>query len=277
MSISQNPLKLATANAPVVMGILNVTPDSFSDGGKFIHHDKALAHAFRMINEGAGIIDVGGESSRPGSLPVSIDEELARVIPIIRALKEQSKVFISIDTTKPEVMREALKAGASMVNDVDALAAPGAMEVVRDSGGDVCLMHRQGTSLTMQKNPHYDDVVDEVYAFLASRINACVAAGIAKHRICVDVGFGFGKTLTHNLTLIRHLKQFNALNVPLLIGVSRKHSIGELLNCTADKRLPGSLALALLAYVNGTSIFRVHDVLETVQALTVAKAVCALD
>jgi dihydropteroate synthase len=257
-----------------VMGILNVTSDSFSDGGLFQDKHKALAHARAMLKEGATIIDVGGESSRPGADEVSIDEELDRVIPVIESLSQGSDVLISIDTTKPKVMSEAIRAGAKMLNDVNALQAEGAIAIAAQHDVDVCLMHRQGTPQNMQAAPDYNDVLTDVGDFLGERIEACLTSGIDPSHICVDPGFGFGKKLEHNLTLIKYLDSFSVLGYPILIGVSRKSSLGILLNKDEMNRLPGSLALTVMAYLNGARLFRTHDVKETVDALKVAEAVC---
>lgn len=258
---------------PCVMGILNITPDSFSDGGAFFSPHVALVHARRMVADGAAIIDVGGESTRPGARPVSLEAELARVIPVIEAIARELPVPVSIDTSKPAVMRAAAAAGAGMINDVLALRTPGAMEAAREAGVPVCLMHMQGTPRTMQREPGYQDVVAEVCAFLAERVQACMAAGIARTRLLIDPGFGFGKTLTHNLMLLRHLSELRALDLPLLVGLSRKSMFGALLDAPVDQRLPGSLAAAVIAAMQGANIIRAHDVKATAQALKVAAAV----
>ncbi len=258
---------------PVVMGILNVTPDSFSDGGRFADPERAIGHARVMIDEGAAIIDIGGESTRPGSLAVGVDEELDRVIPVVRRLGEISGAFISVDTSKPEVMRAAIDAGAHMINDVNALRADGAPEACAAGGVGVCLMHMQGAPRDMQDDPRYDDVVTEVAAFLEGRVAACTEAGIGRDRIVVDPGFGFGKTLQHNLDLLRHLDAICAMGLPVLAGLSRKSMLYSILGRPVDERLPGSLALAALAVSRGASIIRAHDVAETVDAVRVAAAV----
>ncbi len=263
------------ASKPLVMGILNITPDSFSDGGQFHQKEAALQRARAMIHQGCDILDIGGESTRPGSMPVNLDEEMSRVIPVIEAIRQESDIALSVDTTKPELMQEVLKLGVDMINDVDALAAPGAISVVTKAKAYVCLMHRRGPSLTMQHSPQYNNVVDEVHDFLQSRVKACLEAGISKDKICIDIGFGFGKTMAHNFELIAKLKHFLSLDLPLLVGVSRKASLGELLQAPADKRLAGSLSLAVMAYMKGARIFRVHDVKETVDALKVAQSVMA--
>ena len=253
------------------MGVVNVTPDSFSDGGKFFDRNSAVSHARRLAEEGADIIDVGGESSRPGALPVSASEELERVLPVLEGLKDLRKP-ISVDTRRLEVMKAALAAGASMINDIEALSAPGALEAVAGSGCAVCLMHKKGEPATMQQAPHYDDVVAEVRDFLRERIAACEKAGIAHDRIVADPGFGFGKTPQHNLELLRRLKDFSSLNVPLLAGLSRKSTLGGLTGRPAEERLAGSLAMALLALQGGATILRVHDVKETRDVIAVWKA-----
>lgn len=261
---------------PVVMGILNVTPDSFSDGGEFFGLQQAEQHALEMHQQGAAIIDVGGESTRPGSQAVSLQEELDRVIPVIERLSKSLDIPVSVDTSKPEVMREAVAVGASMINDVMSLQQSNAVETVAglDASIAICLMHMQGQPRTMQANPGYTDVVDDVIQFLMERIQACKDAGIAETQLLVDPGFGFGKTLQHNLTLLANLSRFTKINLPLLVGISRKSMIGTLLgDVTADQRLFGSVAAAVLAYERGATILRVHDVKETVDALAIADAV----
>jgi dihydropteroate synthase len=257
---------------PVVMGVLNVTPDSFSDGGHFLDLPAALAQAERMALDGAAIIDVGGESTRPGATPVNEDEELRRVLPVIERLAATLSIPVSIDTRKPAVMRRAIAAGASLVNDVAALAAPGAMEAVAGSDAAVCLMHMQGEPGTMQDEPCYGDVLAEVRSFLGRRVAACVAAGIARSRIAVDPGFGFGKTLEHNLALLAGIPVLAADGQPVLAGLSRKRMIGSLTGRDGDDRLAGSLAAAVVAAWNGARIIRAHDVRETVDALRVVAA-----
>jgi dihydropteroate synthase len=259
---------------PLVMGVLNVTPDSFSDGGLYTAPDEALQRAEDMVQEGAAIIDIGGESTRPGARSVSLQEELDRVIPLVEIMVRELPVPVSVDTGKPEVMREALRAGAGMINDVRALQVPGALAVLAASQVPVCLMHMQGTPATMQDDPHYEQVVAEVKDFLAGRIRACTAAGIGRDRIVIDPGFGFGKTLEHNLLLLKHLSEFHGFGVPLLVGLSRKAMIGRLLdNAPVGERLYGSLAAAVIAAWQGAQILRVHDVQATVQALQVCNAV----
>lgn len=259
---------------PCVMGVVNVTPDSFSDGGEFLLPEQAVAHAFRLVEEGAAIIDIGGESTRPGASAVPVAEELDRIVPIVEALTAASlSVPISVDTSKPEVMRAAVAAGAGMINDVYALRLEGALEAVADLGVPVCVMHMQGEPRTMQANPVYEDVVAEVKAFLANCVAVCKKAGIDHGRLIIDPGFGFGKTLEHNLGLLRNLRDFCELGVPVLAGISRKSMIGALLDAPPDERLQGSVAAAVIAALNGASILRVHDVRETVQALTVVNAI----
>jgi dihydropteroate synthase len=256
-----------------VMGILNITPDSFSDGGVFIGADSAVAHAMAMVEQGADIIDVGGESTRPGAKAVSVQEEMDRVIPVIEVVAPQINVPISIDTSKPEVMRAAVDAGAGLINDVNALRTEGALAAAAETGASVCLMHMKGEPRTMQENPHYDDVVAEVHAFLAERIAASVSAGIATNKLVIDPGFGFGKTLEHNLTLLRGLSTLTDLDVPVLAGLSRKSMIGMALNLPVEQRLHASVALALIAAQNGARIIRVHDVAPTVEAIRMWEAV----
>jgi len=259
---------------PIIMGILNVTPDSFSDGGLFVKNDIAINYVKQMIADGADIIDIGGESTRPGAKEVSSEEELQRVIPVIKAIRQFSDVAISIDTSKPEVMREAIKAGANMINDVNALQAENAIETAVELNVPVCLMHMQGKPRTMQSNPVYTDVVEEVIAFLKNRISVCHNAGISSENIIVDPGFGFGKTLEHNLTLFKHLEEFTKLDCAVLVGVSRKSMIGAILdNAPADERLYGSVALATLAAWKNANILRVHDVKATADALKLCQAV----
>ncbi|MDH5694624.1 MAG: dihydropteroate synthase [Gammaproteobacteria bacterium] len=264
------------ADQAQIMGILNITPDSFSDGGLFLSAENAAEQARRMEQEGASIIDIGGESTRPGALPVTAEQELERVIPAIRAIREHSQIPISIDTSKPEVMREAVKAGASLVNDVYGLRTPGALEAAVELEVPVCIMHMQGEPRTMQANPRYSNVVEDVYRFLSERVQAAVNAGIAKDKIIVDPGFGFGKTVEQNMALLYGLARFRDLGCPVLIGVSRKSTLGAILDRPVDKRLAGSLAAAVLARIQGADIIRVHDVAETVDALKVLAAMKAI-
>jgi dihydropteroate synthase len=258
--------------SPRVMGIVNVTPDSFSDGGKFSQTNQAIEHALKLAAEGADVLDIGGESTRPNATPVSLQAELDRVIPVIEALVKQVNIPISIDTYKPQVMQAAIAAGASMVNDVRALQEEGAIALVAQSNLGVCLMHMQGTPLTMQLNPHYDDVVVEVSAFLQQRLSACEAAGIVKNRIVLDPGFGFGKTREHNIALIQQLENFSKLGQPLLVGLSRKSVLGQVTGNDVESRLYASIAAAVLAAQKGAKILRVHDVKATVEALKVVAA-----
>jgi dihydropteroate synthase len=259
---------------PQVMGILNLTPDSFSDGGRFLARDAALRHAERMLAEGAAIIDIGGESTRPGAQPVNVEQELARVMPVIEALAPELPIPLSVDTSKPQVMRESVAAGAGMINDILALRAPGALEAAAATGVPVCLMHMQGEPRTMQREPRYEDVVAQVRGFLAERAAACEAAGIGRERLLLDPGFGFGKTLAHNLSLLRHLASLGSLGLPLLVGISRKSMIGALLDgAPAEHRLQGSVAAAVVAVMQGAAIIRAHDVRETVEALKIVAAV----
>lgn len=257
---------------PLIMGVVNVTPDSFSDGGLWFAPQQAVEHAVSLIEEGADILDVGGESTRPGAAPVSAEQELARVLPVLEKLRDGS-VPVSVDTWKPEVMREAIGAGASMINDVDALQAPGAMEAVARSDVAICLMHKQGDPQTMQKNPHYLDVVAEVTNFLEARVAEALRAGIARDRLVLDPGFGFGKSLAHNLTLLRNLDSLVRLGLPVLAGLSRKSMLGAITGNPVGDRLAASIAAALLAVSNGAKIVRVHDVKATKDALAVFNAV----
>lgn len=257
---------------PRIMGVLNVTPDSFSDGGLWTDPERALRHAVDMVDEGADIIDVGGESTRPGAEDVSTEQELDRVIPLIERLARQVEAPISIDTSKPEVMREAVAAGAGMINDVYALRREGALEAAASLRVPVCLMHMQGKPRDMQKEPRYSDVVGEVRDFLAGRAQACLDAGIAADRIVVDPGFGFGKSLEHNLELLRGLLKFTRLGYPVLAGLSRKSMLGTITGRGPGDRVAASVAAALLAVQNGASIVRVHDVAETVGALKILSA-----
>ena len=261
---------------PVVMGVLNVTPDSFSDGGRYLDPDAALAQAERMAAEGAAIIDVGGESTRPGAAAVTGEEELRRVLPVIERLAARLPVLLSVDTSNPEVMRRAGAAGAHLVNDVRALRSPGALETVVASDLGVCLMHMQGEPATMQIDPRYDDVVAEVRTFLGERVQSCIAAGIARARLCIDPGFGFGKLQAHNLQLLRGLSQFRRFGLPLAVGLSRKSMVAAL-GGRAAERLAGSLALATIAILHGAQIVRAHDVAPTVDAVRIASAVAQGD
>ncbi len=255
------------------MGILNVTPDSFSDGGRFNRLDDALKHALQMQQEGALVIDIGGESTRPGATPVSADEEIERVIPVIEKIRQHSDIAISIDTSKPRVMQAAIDAGASMVNDVNALYAEGAVELCARYQIPVCLMHKQGEPSTMQHRPQYDDVVAEIKRYLIERAAICIAAGLPAEKICIDPGFGFGKTLENNLSLLKEMAQFCALDYPVLVGISRKSMFGMLLDREVDDRLVASTSAVVIAYQKGARFFRVHDVAETCDALKLCEAI----
>ncbi len=260
---------------PKVMGVLNVTPDSFSDGGRYVSHARALEHAENMIEGGAAIIDVGGESTRPGAGGVSVEEELRRVIPVVEQLARSGRVVVSVDTSTPEVISAAARAGATLINDVRGLRRPGALEAVAASGCAVCLMHMQGEPDTMQRRPEYTDVVAEVKHFLQQRVAACEAAGIELDRIVIDPGFGFGKTVAHNLALVRQLPDLMSLRLPVMMGMSRKSTIAVITGRPDGGRLAGSLALTVVAVLRGAHIIRAHDVPETVDALKVAHALQA--
>jgi dihydropteroate synthase len=253
---------------PLVMGIVNVTADSFSDGGRYLDLDRAISHGEQLAAEGADLVDVGGESTRPGAAPVPIDEELARVIPVVSALAAKG-IAVSVDTMKPEVMHAAAQAGCAMLNDVNGFRAPGAIEAAVASGAAICAMHMQGTPATMQSDPRYDDVVVEVRDFLASRARALEAAGVSRERIVLDPGFGFGKNFAHNVALVKGLAAIAALGYPVLAGLSRKRMIGEITGRAVGERVAGSVAAALAAVQNGASLVRVHDVKPTVDALKV--------
>lgn len=260
-----------------VMGILNATPDSFSDGGRYSQLDAALRHAQEMVAAGATLIDVGGESTRPGALPVSPAEEVDRVAPVVERIARELDVIISVDTSTPEVIVESARLGAGLINDVRSLRRPGALEAAAATGLPVCLMHMLGEPGDMQDNPHYQDLVGEVSAFLADRMERCEAAGIPKDRIILDPGFGFAKTLEHNLRLFRHMEALHALGRPLLVGVSRKSMIGAVLGRPVGERLIGGLALAALAMTKGARILRVHDVAETADVVRMIAAVEAAE
>jgi dihydropteroate synthase len=264
--------KTLDLSAPVVMGVLNVTPDSFSDGGRFLSPAAAIEQGLRLAAEGAALIDVGGESTRPGAAPVSVAEELARVVPVVRALSERTTAVISVDTSKPQVMQAAAAAGAGLINDVRALREPGALAAARASGCAVCLMHMQGEPGTMQQAPSYRDVLTEVQAFLGERVDACLAAGLQPDQLLIDPGFGFGKTFEHNLTLLRGLAELARADVPLAVGLSRKALLGKLTGRAAHERLYGSVALAVIAALHGARLIRAHDVAATVDALKVVAA-----
>ena len=265
-------------SSPVCMGIINATPDSFSDGSEFasakvshfvIDVDKVLGRVKTLIDEGARIIDIGGESTRPGAVEVSVEEELARVIPLIEAIRNNFDVCISVDTSSAVVMSEAINAGAELVNDIRALTNPETLAVIANSKAAICLMHMQGQPRTMQQEYHYENVVTDVIDFLKQRIEACENAGINKERLLVDPGFGFGKSLEHNFQLLRNLAQFSALKLPVLVGISRKSMIGQLVNRPPRERVAGSLAATVLALENGALIVRTHDVAATVDAIRV--------
>lgn len=258
---------------PVVMGVLNVTPDSFSDGGRFSTSAEAVEHALRMVQEGAAIIDVGGESTRPGAAPVSAEEQLRRVLPVIEGLEGRTAAVISIDTSDPQVIRRAAAAGAGMINDVRALTAPLALEAAAETTCAVCLTHMLGDPRTMQDRPTYVNVVKEVEAFLVSRARSCAAAGIGADRMVIDPGFGFGKTLEHNLELLRHLRDLAQTGAPVLVALSRKSMVGKLTGRAAPERIYGSVALAAIAVMNGARIVRAHDVAATADAVKAAAAV----
>ena len=264
--------KVLDLTQPCVMGIVNVTPDSFSDGGRHYDRDAAIEAGLRMVEEGAAIVDVGGESTRPGAAAVSPQQEIDRVVPVIEGLARRTAAVLSVDTSKPAVIRAALQAGAHLVNDVRALRVPGALEEAARAQAAVCVMHMRGEPADMQADPHYDDVVGEIHAFLRERVAACLAAGIDPSSICVDPGIGFGKTLSHNLDLLRHVRSFTDLGGPVLIGVSRKSMIGIITGRPATDRLAGSLALATLAVEHGAAIIRAHDVADTVAAVRVTAA-----
>jgi dihydropteroate synthase len=255
---------------PVVMGVLNVTPDSFSDAGRYLDTDAAWARAETMAAEGAAIIDVGGESTRPGAAPVSTQEQLRRVLPVLERLAGRLPVLVSVDTSDPELMRRAPDAGAHLINDVRALGAAGALEALAASNLGICLMHMRGEPATMQQDPCYQDLVPEVCAFLRQRVAACTAVGIDRARLCLDPGFGFGKRLAHNVELLRRLGQFEQLGLPLLVGLSRKSMVRALTG--SEQTLPGSLALATIAVLHGARIIRAHDVAATVDAVRIASA-----
>jgi dihydropteroate synthase len=265
--------RLLDLSRPRIMGVLNVTPDSFSDGGDFIAPEKAVARAVQMVEEGAAIIDVGGESTRPGAPPVSPEDELQRVIPVVEALYATVSVPISIDTRKPEVMQAAVAAGAGLINDVNALQQPGALEMAASLEVPVCLMHMQGNPETMQDTPAYNDVVDEVTAFLEARAEVCMQHGISRERILLDPGFGFGKTTTHNLLLLQQLQRLVESGFPVLVGLSRKSLIGKVLELPVDNRLYPGVALAVLAVWKGAALVRCHDVRATREAIEMCQAV----
>ncbi|AIW19839.1 dihydropteroate synthase [Vibrio coralliilyticus] len=260
-------------STPQVMGILNVTPDSFSDGGKYNSLENAMIQVEKMINAGVSIIDIGGESTRPGAPDVALEEELSRVIPVIKAIRERFDVWISIDTSKAEVMRQAIEAGADIINDVRALQEPGALEVAAESGLPVCLMHMQGQPRTMQANPHYDDLLKEVGEFLQERVQACEAKGMKKSQLILDPGFGFGKTLEHNYHMLAHLEQFHQFGLPLLAGMSRKSMLFKLLDKAPAECVAASVSCATIAAMKGAQIIRVHDFEQTLDAVKIVSMV----
>ncbi|ANS84524.1 Dihydropteroate synthase [Vibrio scophthalmi] len=271
MKITANN-KTLDLSQPHVMAILNVTPDSFSDGGQFHSLDNALMQAEKMITAGVSIIDIGGESTRPGAPDVTLEEELARVIPVIKAIRAKYDVWISIDTSKAEVMRQAIAAGADIINDVRSLREPGALEVAAHAGLPICLMHMQGQPRSMQTNPHYDDLLQEVGDFLQERIDACEAVGIAREQLILDPGFGFGKTLAHNYQMLAHLERFHQFNLPLLAGMSRKSMLFKLLDKAPSECVAASVSCATIAAMKGAQIIRVHDFEQTLDAVKVVSA-----
>ena len=279
MNSVQYPTRLPCGNRVLdlsrthVMGILNITPDSFSDGGRFAQRDLALRHAEAMVNAGATLIDVGGESTRPGARTVSSVEELERVAPIVEAISRELDVIISVDTSTPSVIRETARLGAGLINDVRSLQRDGALDAAVATGLPVCLMHMRGEPTDMQNDPRYDDLLCEVSTFLRGRMDACIAAGIAREKIILDPGYGFAKTLEHNLSLFKHMEALHELGRPLLVGVSRKSMIGKVLDKPVDQRLYGALALAGMAMIKGARILRVHDVPETVDVVRMISAV----
>ncbi len=259
-------------STPQVMGILNVTPDSFSDGGTHNSLNDAVNHAAKLIAEGASIIDIGGESTRPGANDVSIDEELQRVVPVVEAIRQRFDVWISVDTSKAQVITESANVGASIINDIRSLQEPRALEAAAKTGLPVCIMHMQGDPKTMQQSPHYENVMIDVDCFLRENIQRCVDAGIEKNQIILDPGFGFGKNLAHNYQLLAHLSELHHFGLPILAGMSRKSMVGQLLNVPPQERVAGSVACAVIAAMQGAQIIRVHDVKETVDAMKVVQA-----
>lgn len=259
-------------STPQVMGILNVTPDSFSDGGTHNSLNDAVDHAAKLIAEGASIIDIGGESTRPGASDVSIDEELQRVVPVVEAIRQRFDIWISVDTSKAQVITESANVGASIINDIRSLQEPGALKAAAKTGLPVCIMHMQGNPKTMQQSPHYENVMMDVDRFLQENIQRCVDAGIEKNQIILDPGFGFGKNLAHNYQLLAHLSELHHFGLPILAGMSRKSMVGQLLNVPPQERVAGSVACAVIAAMQGAQIIRVHDVKETVDAMKVVQA-----
>jgi dihydropteroate synthase len=270
---SQSPAS-SLLKKPLIMGVLNITTDSFSDGGFYLSVEKACEHAHNLINQGADIIDVGGESTKPGAVQVPLDIEIARVIPVIQALRKHTDICISIDTYKPEVMKAAVEAGANLINDIYALRKDNALSIASQLSVPVCLMHMQGQPQSMQNSPYYPrPVVDEIVHFFNGRIKACLAAGIAKNHLILDPGFGFGKLVEHNMSLLRHIEKLQQFSLPLLLGVSRKSTLGILLNKKVNERMVGGIAIAVYAVINGVNIVRTHDVDETSQALKIIDAI----
>lgn len=259
-------------NSPLVMGVLNVTPDSFSDGGKYNHLDTALEQAKRMVAAGATFIDVGGESTRPGALPVTVEEELARVIPVVESLKSLN-VIVSIDTSTPEVIYAGAQAGAQLINDIRALQKKGALRAVIETGLSVCLMHMQGAPDSMQIKPNYENIIEDVVLFLSKRVEVCLKAGVEKHQLLIDPGFGFGKTVQHNYQLLNKLEALKVIGVPILVGMSRKSMLGDVLHKAPSQRISGGIATSIWAAQHGASVIRTHDVEETIDALKVLKAI----
>ena len=269
--------RLLDLSTPQIMGILNFTPDSFSDSGQFFSLDKALFQTEKMLSEGASIIDVGGESTRPNAAVVTLEEELERVVPVVEAIHNRFDCLISVDSSKAEVFKQAAKVGMDIINDIRALTEPNALETAAELSLPVCLMHMQGNPQTMQNKPEYDDVLEEVADFLNQRIFACISAGIPKEHIILDPGFGFGKTVQHNYQLLKHLKAFVDSGFPVLAGLSRKSMIGAVLDKPVEQRVSGSVAAALLAAQNGAKVLRVHDVAETADALKIWQAMLDSD
>lgn len=273
----QSRNKQLILDRPHVMGILNTTPDSFSDGGSYTTVEKALAHAERMIEAGVTIIDIGGESTRPGAPDVSLEEELNRVIPVIKAIRQKHDVWISVDTSKAEVMRQAVEAGADIINDIRSLQEPGAMQVAAEADVPVCIMHMKGQPRTMQVNPQYSDVLKEVEFFLQQQLERCEASGIKRENLILDPGFGFGKSLEHNYHLLAHLEEFHRFGLPILAGLSRKTMIHKLLDKKPSDCVMASVTCASIAALQGAQIIRVHDVEETIEAMKIVQAVIEND
>ena len=266
-------LKFNTNQKPLVMGILNVTPDSFSDGGKYSQTNTAVKRALEMLEQGADIIDIGGESSRPGSKRISSQQEIDRIIPVIEEIRKNSDIPISVDTTKASVMKESIKFKIQIINDISSLSDIDSFKILKDKNIYICLMHMKGTPDNMQDNPEYDDVVMEVSSFLENKIKACINQGISKERLIIDPGFGFGKTVEHNYLLLKNLQKLKDLHKNLLVGISRKSMIGNLLNKNVDQRLHGSLAATLISIYNGANIIRTHDIRETKLLLNISKEI----